>query len=145
MSIPETYSIRVPVTQYHESAPSTDTCPLGQPLVARDSANSKPKAITDMMISAMTTRPTLLTATILAALCIATSAVAQQSSATAPRSFYDRNGAYAGSTTRNPDSSRSSTFTDRNGSFAGSERRNSDGSTSYYDRNGHFTGSARSR
>jgi hypothetical protein len=74
---------------------------------------------------------------------IATSATAQQSSGS--RSFYDRNGAYAGSTTRNPDSSRSSSFTDRNGSFAGSERRNSDGSTSYYDRNGHFTGSARPR
>jgi hypothetical protein len=78
---------------------------------------------------------------IIVALCIATSAMAQQSSG---RSFYDRNGSYAGSVRRNPDSS-SSSFTDRNGSFAGSATRNSDGSTSYFDRNGHFSGSARPR
>jgi hypothetical protein len=74
-------------------------------------------------------------------ICIVTSATAQQSNT---RSFYDRNGAYAGSARRNPDSG-SASFTDRNGSFAGSERRNSDGSTSFYDRNGHFSGSAQRR
>jgi hypothetical protein len=78
---------------------------------------------------------------IITALCIATSAAAQQSNT---RSFYDRNGAYAGSARRNPDSS-SSSFTDRNGRYDGTERRNSDGTTSFYDRNGHFSGSERRR
>jgi hypothetical protein len=55
------------------------------------------------------------------------------------RSFYDRDGHFAGqsSTLRN-----TSSFTDQAGRFSGSSIRNSDGTTSFYDRAGHFTGSA---
>jgi hypothetical protein len=54
------------------------------------------------------------------------------------RSFYDRNGSFAGrSTTRG----NATSFTDRNGRFDGTAINNSDGTTSLYDRNGHFTGS----
>jgi hypothetical protein len=54
------------------------------------------------------------------------------------RSFYDRNGSFAGSlVTRGNETS----FTDRNGRFDGTTIRNSDGTTSFYDKNGHFTGS----
>lgn len=45
------------MTQYHESAPSTETCPFGQPLVACENANNKANAITNIAISAMMTRP----------------------------------------------------------------------------------------
>ena len=55
------------------------------------------------------------------------------------RSFYDRNGSFAGSgVTRG----NQTTFTDRNGRFDGTAMRNSDGTTSFYDRNGRFTGSS---
>jgi hypothetical protein len=59
----------------------------------------------------------------------------------ATRSFYDRNGSYAGSTSTY-NSGRNTTVTDRNGKFDGSVIRNSNGTTSFYDRNGHFTGSS---
>jgi hypothetical protein len=63
------------------------------------------------------------------------SALAEPSSS---RSFYDRNGSFAGSSTTRGNAT---TFTDRNGRFDGTAIRNSDGTTSLYDRNGHFTGS----
>lgn len=75
----------------------------------------------------------LLTGALLAATCVAVSA--QQ------RTYYDRNGRFAGqSSTYN--SGRNSSFTDSQGRFAGSATRNSDGTTSYYDRNGRFAGSS---
>jgi hypothetical protein len=55
------------------------------------------------------------------------------------RSYYDRNGSFAGSSVSGGNKS---SYTDRNGSFAGSAVRNSNGTTSVYDRNGHFTGSS---
>jgi hypothetical protein len=54
------------------------------------------------------------------------------------RSFWDRNGSFAGSSVTRDNST---SFTDRNGRFDGSAIRNSNGTTSFYDRNGHFTGS----
>lgn len=54
---PHNYSILVPVTQYHDSAPSTATCPFGQPLVACEKANSKANAITNIAIRAKMMRP----------------------------------------------------------------------------------------
>jgi hypothetical protein len=54
------------------------------------------------------------------------------------RSFYDRNGSFAGSSVTRGNAT---SFTDRNGRFDGTAIRNSDGTTSLYDRNGHFTGS----
>jgi hypothetical protein len=55
------------------------------------------------------------------------------------RSFYDRNGSFAGSSVTRGNST---SFTDRNGHFDGTAIRNSNGTTSFYDRNGHFTGSS---
>jgi hypothetical protein len=57
------------------------------------------------------------------------------------RSFYDRNGSFAGSTTTYDNGKRTSAY-DRNGRFDDNAIRNSDGTTSFYDRNGHFVGSA---
>jgi hypothetical protein len=54
------------------------------------------------------------------------------------RSFYDRNGSFAGSSVTRGNST---SFTDRNGRFDGAAIRNSDGTTSFYDKSGHFTGS----
>ena len=65
----------------------------------------------------------------------ATAALAEPSTS---RSFYDRNGSFAGSSVTRGNQT---TFTERNGRFDGSAIRNSDGTTSFYDRNGHFTGS----
>jgi hypothetical protein len=67
---------------------------------------------------------------------VATAAIAEPSSS---RSFYDRNGSFAGSSVTRGNST---SFTDRNGRFDGSAIKNSDGTTSFYDRNGHFTGSS---
>lgn len=55
------------------------------------------------------------------------------------RSFYDRNGSFAGSSVTRGNTT---SFTDRNGRFDGTATKNSDGTTSFYDRNGHFTGSS---
>ena len=57
------------------------------------------------------------------------------------RSFYDRNGSFAGSATTYEQGRRDS-FYDKSGRFSGSAIRNSDGTTSFYDRSGHFTGSS---
>jgi hypothetical protein len=58
------------------------------------------------------------------------------------RTFYDRNGSFAGeSSTYN--GGRNSSFSDSQGRFAGSSTRNSDGTTTFYDRNGRFAGSSR--
>jgi hypothetical protein len=77
-----------------------------------------------------------MAALIIAALIVwLASALAEPSSA---RSFYDRNGSFAGSSTTRGNST---SFTDRNGRFDGSATKNSDGTTSFYDRNGHLTGS----
>ena len=54
------------------------------------------------------------------------------------RSFYDRGGSFAGSSSSH---NNTTSFSDRDGRFSGSTIRNSDGTTSAYDRNGHFTGS----
>ena len=54
------------------------------------------------------------------------------------RSFYDRNGSFAGSSSQQRNTT---SFSDRNGRFDGTSIRNSDGTTSLYDRNGHFSGS----
>ena len=54
------------------------------------------------------------------------------------RSFYDRNGSFAGSSVTRGNST---SFTDRNGRFDGSAIRNSDGTISFYDKSGHFIGS----
>jgi hypothetical protein len=56
------------------------------------------------------------------------------------RSFYDRNGSFAGSSTTY-NAGRNTSFYDKSGSFAGSAIRNSDGTTSFYDARGRFTGS----
>ena len=55
------------------------------------------------------------------------------------RSFYDRNGSFAGSSVTRGNST---SFSDRNGRFDGTAIRNSDGTTSLYDKSGHFTGSS---
>jgi hypothetical protein len=55
------------------------------------------------------------------------------------RSFYDRNGGLAGSSSTLKNGTTS--LYDARGSYAGQSIRNSDGTTSLYDRNGHFTGS----
>jgi hypothetical protein len=61
------------------------------------------------------------------------------------KSFYDRDGSFAGSSSAQHGSgvsgSNSTSFYDRDGRFSGSSIRNSNGTTSLYDRNGHFTGS----
>ena len=54
------------------------------------------------------------------------------------RSFYDRNGSFAGSSVTRGNST---SFTDRNGRFDGTAIQNSNGTTSFYDRNGRYTGS----
>jgi hypothetical protein len=70
-------------------------------------------------------------------------AAAQQSTS---RSFYDRNGSFAGSSVTTPrgpvQGSGTSSFYGPDGHFTGSAIRNSDGTTSLYDRNGRFTGSS---
>jgi hypothetical protein len=55
------------------------------------------------------------------------------------RSFYDRNGSFAGSSVTRGNST---SFTDRNGRFDGTAIKNSDGTTSFYDARGRFTGSS---
>jgi hypothetical protein len=55
------------------------------------------------------------------------------------RSYFDRNGSFAGSSNTHS-GGRDTTFTDRDGKFSGSAIRNSDGTTSFYDRSGRFTG-----
>jgi hypothetical protein len=55
------------------------------------------------------------------------------------RSFYDRSGSFAGSTTTRGNST---SAYDRNGRFDGSAIKNSDGTTSFYDSRGRFTGSS---
>ena len=70
----------------------------------------------------------------LLALLAATPAVAQSNT----RSFYDRNGSFAGSSSSHGNST---SFSDRNGQFSGSAIRNSNGTTSTYDSRGRFTGS----
>jgi hypothetical protein len=67
---------------------------------------------------------------------VATNAGAEPSTS---RSFYDRNGSFAGSSSTHGNST---SFTDRNGRFDGTSIKNSDGTTSVYDRNGHFVGSS---
>jgi hypothetical protein len=54
------------------------------------------------------------------------------------RSFYDRNGGFAGSSSSHQNTT---SYSDRDGRFNGSAIRNSDGTTSLYDARGHFTGS----
>ncbi len=73
---------------------------------------------------------TLLTAVIVAAYAI--SARAQT------RSYYDRNGSFAGSAVTRGNTS---SYSDPRGHFSGTTVRNSNGTTSAYDRNGHFVGS----
>jgi hypothetical protein len=55
------------------------------------------------------------------------------------RSFYDRNGSFAGSTIQHGSST---SAYDKSGRFNGSAIRNSDGTTSFYDKRGRFTGSS---
>jgi hypothetical protein len=50
------------------------------------------------------------------------------------RSFYDRNGSFAGSSVTRGNST---SFTDRNGRFDGTAIKNSNGTTSSYDKSGH--------
>ena len=57
------------------------------------------------------------------------------------RSYYDRNGSFAGSSI---DHGKDASFYDRSGKFSGTAVRNSDGTTSFYDKSGHFTGSSTS-
>jgi hypothetical protein len=66
----------------------------------------------------------------------ATAALAEPSTS---RSFYDRNGSFAGSSMTQGNST---SVYDRNGHFDGSSIRNSHGTTSFYDRNGHFVDSS---
>jgi len=73
----------------------------------------------------------LITATVLAVL--ATTAAAEQ------RSFYDRNGSFAGSSVERGNST---SVYDRSGRFDGSITRNSNGTRSFYDAHGRFTGSS---
>jgi hypothetical protein len=54
------------------------------------------------------------------------------------RSFYDRNGSFAGSSVTHGNQT---SFTDRNGRFDGTAIKNSDVTTSFYDARGRFTGS----
>jgi hypothetical protein len=82
------------------------------------------------------TRFTTIAIVALFALAFATNAFSFENQT---RSFYDRNGGFAGSSSS---LNNTTSFSDRNGRFDGSTIRNSDGTTSVYDRNGHFTGSA---
>ena len=75
-----------------------------------------------------------LTAAATIVLLISTAAHAQNS-----KSYFDRNGSFAGSSVTRGNST---TFTDRNGRFDGSVIRNSNGTTSVYDARGRFTGSS---
>jgi hypothetical protein len=75
---------------------------------------------------------------LIAAIIITAPTLAQAQQSTS-RSFYDRNGSFAGSSVTRGNST---SFTDRNGRFDGTAIRNSDGTTSFYDRRGHFTGSS---
>jgi hypothetical protein len=80
------------------------------------------------------TRLTTIAIVVLFALAFATSAFSFET-----KSFYDRNGGFAGSSSS---TNNTTSFSDRNGRFDGSTIRNSDGTTSAYDRNGHFVGSS---
>lgn len=53
------------------------------------------------------------------------------------RSFYDRNGSFAGSSST---PGNSTSFSDTRDRFSGSAIRNSNGTTSFYDRSGRFSG-----
>jgi hypothetical protein len=75
-------------------------------------------------------------ALILAAIALTSPAIAGDVS----RSFYDRNGSFAGSSTTYNQGRNTSSY-DRNGHFEGTTIRNQYGRESYYDRNGHFQGS----
>src|SRR5262249_54740667 len=55
------------------------------------------------------------------------------------RSYYDRNGSFARSSSSH---GKTTNFKGRNGRFDGTAIRNSDGTTSFYDKSGHFTGSS---
>jgi hypothetical protein len=70
---------------------------------------------------------------------IAIASMAHAGERDASRSFYDRNGSFAGSSSSHGNST---SFTDRSGRFNGSAIRNSDGTTSFYDKRGRFTGSS---
>jgi hypothetical protein len=61
------------------------------------------------------------------------------SAQTSQRSFYDRNGSFAGSMSTHDNTA---SVYDRNGHFSGNAFRNSDGTTSYYDGRGRFSGSS---
>lgn len=75
---------------------------------------------------------------VLASLCVAAAVSVSAAHAQESRSFYDRNGSFAGSSMTHGNST---SFTDRSGRFDGTAIKNSDGTTSVYDRSGHFTGS----
>lgn len=82
----------------------------------------------------ITSMRALVTAAALAVL--ASAAHAEQ------RSFYDRNGRFAGSSVERGNST---SVYDRSGRFDGSIIRNSNGTSSYYDGRGRFTGSSTGR
>jgi hypothetical protein len=65
----------------------------------------------------------------------AASALAEPSSS---KSFYDRNGSFAGSSVTRGNTTR---VYDARGRFDGTAIKNSDGTTSFYDARGRFTGS----
>ena len=73
----------------------------------------------------------------LAAVVIATGASAQDARQSS-RSFYDRNGSFAGSSVTRG----STSVYDARGSFAGSTFRNSNGTTSFFNGRGSFVGSS---
>jgi hypothetical protein len=72
-------------------------------------------------------------------LVLALAALVPLESAAQTRSFYDKSGSFAGSSSIY-NAGRNTSFYDRNGGFAGSAIRHGN-STSFYDKNGHFTGS----
>jgi hypothetical protein len=74
----------------------------------------------------------------LAAVVIATGASAEDARKSS-RSFYDRNGSFAGSSVTRGSST---SVYDARGSFAGSAIRNSDGTTSFFNGRGSFVGSS---
>jgi hypothetical protein len=78
---------------------------------------------------------------ILIVVIVATAAalVAFQAHAQQQRSYTDRNGSFAGSSSQRGNQT---SFTDRNGRFDGTVIRNSNGTTSAYDARGHFVGSS---
>lgn len=73
---------------------------------------------------------------ILAVMLVATAAAAEPSTS---RSFYDRNGSFAGSSVERGNTT---SFYDKSGRFDGTVIRNSDGTKSFYDARGRFTGSS---